>query len=514
MARASGPVWATVVLVVVVAVAVCAAAQTCEDALAVANASAVACNATLETATQALAALHDAYVDCGCDADPCAGDALGPYSLGLHVAAVFIVFVASALGTAFPLLGRSLKAPIVPYILVLGKSAGIGVILAVALIHMLQPAQESLTSPCLPATFNADYPAFAYMFALLAALLMHFFDYLLLRGISARIAASRASSPADGLASMSDDAAAVHVAKPHAYGDSVSGAPAAAVSPAAQDNDAPPYVEAAPVALGPSQSSSPPLLLDRDGASSMYPLTALSPDATAATAAADADAHGDAHGHARGHGHATERRTHSHADPHQHPRTASLAGPHAHGPQTAMGGHVHMIVPIQGGSVQKVVAAYMLEFGVTTHSLFIGLAVGITDDAGLRALLVALCFHQFFEGLALGSRLAEARLPSYRHEIALSLLFAVSAPIGIAIGVGVATSLNANSAGFLLVQGIFDALCAGILLYLGFSLLLHDFGEDMEIHCQGQPRELVRRLGMFTSMWLGAAIMAVLGLYL
>lgn len=100
--------------------------------------------------------------------------------------------------------------------------------------------------------------------------------------------------------------------------------------------------------------------------------------------------------------------------------TPKKEGEHSHG------GHVHSILLIKE---QKIISAYMLEFGVTVHSVFIGLENGIVAEDELKRLLVALCCHQFFEGLALGSRIVEVELPSHLHEVILCGLFH-SSPIG------------------------------------------------------------------------------------
>ena len=131
-----------------------------------------------------------------------------------------------------------------------------------------------------------------------------------------------------------------------------------------------------------------------------------------------------------------------------------------------------------------------------------------------QGLLIALCFHQFFEGIALGSRLADAHLPSTWHELALTFVFAIAAPVGLGVGVAVTAGLNPNGATFLLVQGIFDSVCAGMLLYLAFSLLFHDFTLDMKRHCGGKKQEWVLQVGMFAAMWTGAGIMAFIGKYM
>ena len=44
---------------------------------------------------------------------------------------------------------------------------------------MLPPANEQLSSPCLPASWNDAYGAWAFLFTLLAVLAMQLFDYLI-----------------------------------------------------------------------------------------------------------------------------------------------------------------------------------------------------------------------------------------------------------------------------------------------------------------------------------------------
>lgn len=93
-----------------------------------------------------------------------------------------------------------------------------------------------------------------------------------------------------------------------------------------------------------------------------------------------------------------------------------------------------------------------------------------------------------------------------------------------------------------LQQGTLDGVCAGVLLYLGYALLMFDFPEDARTHCvpeetaydkaataareatvAGRPASapaLVlaswpwRRFAMFLSLWVGAGFMAFIGRYL
>ena len=56
----------------------------------------------------------------------------------------------------------------------------------------------------------------------------------------------------------------------------------------------------------------------------------------------------------------------------------------------------------------------------------------------MQALLVALSFHQYFEGIALGARLTDADLGSATDAV-FATVFAVAAPVGIGVGVGLAS---------------------------------------------------------------------------
>lgn len=50
----------------------------------------------------------------------------------------------------------------------------------------------------------------------------------------------------------------------------------------------------------------------------------------------------------------------------------------------------------------------MLEVGIIVHSVIIGLALGASRSVStIKPLIVALCFHQFFEGMGLGTCISE-----------------------------------------------------------------------------------------------------------
>lgn len=74
-----------------------------------------------------------------------------------------------------------------------------------------------------------------------------------------------------------------------------------------------------------------------------------------------------------------------------------------------------------------------------------------------------------FEGLGVGSRLAFLRLPPKYNYVAVvgALLFGITTPLGIAVGLGVRETYNPDSTTANIVSGILDAFSSGILLYTG-----------------------------------------------
>ena len=128
------------------------------------------CAADAPAAAPAAAAADDA---CGKDST----SALD-YSVGLHIGSVFILLAVSLLGSLLPVaLHISSKSTLVLTLVKLGTFFGFGTILATAFIHMLSPAAQNLSSPCLPASWNDLYDSWAYLFVVVAIMVMQLIDF-------------------------------------------------------------------------------------------------------------------------------------------------------------------------------------------------------------------------------------------------------------------------------------------------------------------------------------------------
>jgi len=294
--------------------------------------------------------------------DPCVTSTISTYDLGLHIGGVFIVLAGSLLGVLSTLLGLPCPRLRLPLLVVsVGKAAGTGIILCCAMIHMLQPAAASFASSCMPSAFNEDYPAFAYLFALLAVLFMYTLEYVL----------------------------------------------------------------------------------------------------------------GTLHVH------------HSEPSPEK------------------------VVTETEQSLLMRILAASSTELGMSVHSVIIGLTTGLASDDEFRVLVAALFFHQFFEGMGLGARLA-TRSIGFVTDLALALFFSTTGPAGMAAGAVLLAKggINTNGQTFLLWQGICDSIAAGLLLYIGFSMLQGDFNKDLALFGS------VGKVALFSGLWLGVGALAILGLYL
>jgi zinc transporter 1/2/3 len=150
----------------------------------------------------------------------------------------------------------------------------------------------------------------------------------------------------------------------------------------------------------------------------------------------------------------------------------------------------------------QLTAVFILEFGVIFHSIFVGLTLAVSGDEFIT-LYIVLVFHQMFEGLGLGARLAEVPWPASKRwtPYFLGIAYGLSTPIAIAIGLGVRQTFAPESATTLIVNGVFDSISAGILIYTGLiELMAHEF--MFSPYMQQGP--VSRTLAAFGFMTLGA----------
>ncbi|KAF4921914.1 Zinc transporter 3 [Colletotrichum viniferum] len=147
----------------------------------------------------------------------------------------------------------------------------------------------------------------------------------------------------------------------------------------------------------------------------------------------------------------------------------------------------------------ETVTVLILECGIIFHSIIIGITLVVAGDSFFLTLFVVILFHQMFEGIALGTRIAQLgtaspmekndrpaaveveqtsstpdslnSLKAPRFSLVKKLIiatpFALVTPIGMAIGIGVLQHFNGNDRSTILAIGTLDAVSAGILVWVG-----------------------------------------------
>ncbi|KAJ1259622.1 hypothetical protein BS78_10G169500 [Paspalum vaginatum] len=190
---------------------------------------------------------------------------------------------------------------------------------------------------------------------------------------------------------------------------------------------------------------------------------------------------------------------------------------HAHGEGPCDGGavhdghghdHRHGHDDEEPSQARHVVVAQILELGIVSHSVIIGLSLGVSQSpCTIKPLIAALSFHQFFEGFALGGCISEAHFKNF-SALMMAFFFAITTPAGITVGAGVASFYNPNSPRALVVEGILDSMSAGILIYMALvDLIAADF-LSKRMSCN--PR---LQVGSYIALFFGAMAMASLAIW-
>ncbi|KAK6206925.1 ZIP zinc transporter [Colletotrichum tabaci] len=197
----------------------------------------------------------------------------------------------------------------------------------------------------------------------------------------------------------------------------------------------------------------------------------------------------------------------------------------------------------------ETVSVLVLECGIIFHSILIGITLVVAGDTFFITLFVVILFHQMFEGIALGTRIAQLgqltptekavsptdkavspttavevgqtssapnsfnslKAPDFSlvKKLLIATPFALVTPIGMAIGIGVLQHFNGNDRETIIAIGTLDALSAGILVWVGVvEMWAEDWMHaDAELLRTGPVVTFLAGLGLVSGM----IIMSVLG---
>lgn len=211
--------------------------------------------------------------------------------------------------------------------------------------------------------------------------------------------------------------------------------------------------------------------------------------------------------------------------------------------------HLHNhLVSINDQNSHAAVKALIMEGAVAVHSVIIGFGFGVltrSDSGAIRILTSAFAIHQFFEGISLGTVASESGLSNIT-QFKFALVFGLTFPIGAILGL-IIRSFESNTEGesAVLIQGFANAVAAGILLHTALSEMIpEDFSHghaeahhppgyshahnhppfesnDLTTITQQNGHIVVKtekqtgslKLGMYTSLCVGFAIMSILAIW-
>ncbi|KAG0353912.1 Zinc/iron permease [Gamsiella multidivaricata] len=398
------------------------------------------------------------------NADPTTPDIAEDYNLSLHIGGLFANMAASTLGVLLPILFaytnfNARTTSRIHSVIQTARTFGSGVILATAFIHMLPSAFSNLSDPSLPEVFQeGGYTGWAGLIGMLSAMLLHLLEFSATQRFFNRAKELKQKRgqqsgrvhAVDRLQDLDGDEKKVSDTDSLEAGNRGYAVDAHLSRPDAAD----PCVHVGHVHGGEI------LLVNKN----------------------NQDQHLDQH------------QQHTHAD------STNV---------TLIGSEEEQQLEVKQENRSREIGTYILEFGIALHSVIIGISLGTTVGAEFVSLLIALLFHQFFEGVALGGRIASLNFS--RRSMSpwlLSAWFAVSTPVGIAIGIGIRTTYDGESVTALIVQGVFDSCSAGILLYTAMVQLM---STEMNANRAFREASFRHQVIHFTALWLGAMAMAIVG---
>ncbi|KAF9343726.1 high-affinity Zn(2+) transporter zrt1 [Mortierella sp. AD094] len=410
------------------------------------------------------------------------------YNMGLHIASIFIILAASTFGVFMPVIASKVRVlRISERILTLGKQFGTGIILATAFIHMMPTAMYNLSSPCLGPEFSENYTAFGGLFILLSSLFMHWIEFVAVEHNERRMREAAANQGLENIDIDLGGLGATGVAAAPCPGHSVTIV-----------EESPCHDSCSSVSSCDFDHPNQEIMQDSTAAKSCGSSITKSGSITSPTASnthTPEQEHPHAHAHTPAPEKTPENSVNIHKTKSHHHHTQEVGHSHAHGLSLL-------------DESQRRISTYILEGGIAAHSVIIGISLGVARSSEFTGLLIALVFHQFFEGFALGARIAALAFnTSYTHYV-LALIFSLTTPVGVAIGVGISKTYSSNSKSSLLVEGIFDSISTGIMLYMGYVNLL-----AIEFNMNGELRKESKKVKSmcFFALWLGAGVMAVIG---
>lgn len=397
------------------------------------------------------------------------GKSFNGENMNARIASIFVLLVVSAAGSFSPILAIKYQSLGVPsWVIFVARYFGSGVILATAFIHLLGESNSSFASPCLGDAYK-EY-LWGSALALMGSFTMFTIEVATQRLIDVK-AKKSALKASNSLSSITD------------YQGSIS-----SKSLVLKCNSFEKKLSIPDLEIGGARQEA-----QLDGYNNSMENNIENNNTKGA----------QEHGGSGDLSHISE-----HADNPSEIQKNSLADSESHAPSLISVSTQESPIDEQS-AFQKIFNIFLLEFGIIFHSVFVGLSLAVAGEQFVT-LFVAISFHQFFEGLGLGARFATAKWPPHmsRFPWYLSLAYSLTTPLGIAAGLGVRHLYLNNDNTSLLVVGIFDGFCSGLLIY---SCLIEFMARDFLMDSDLRESSLGWLILAYVMFLLGTIFMALVG---
>ncbi|KAI1410755.1 Zinc/iron permease [Hypoxylon sp. FL1857] len=402
------------------------------------------------------------------------GKEAGEYDVALHTVGLFLVLGASIFGAGFPVAAKKISWLKVPEkVFFACKHFGTGVLIATAFVHLLPTAWFSLSDPCLPDIFTEDYPPLPGVIMMASLFILFIIEMWMNNKMGGHSHGGATGFEQHAPAPMAPSAAPQ---RPRAdtqttiVSDDVSYEKEMAKNMYEQTQY--PYPDGSELDL--PQSEMPPWFIVFYEQYVRQRLELIN-----------------------------MIRANSNVQPQSQPKQEVVVAE-----KSMMDEEGQPVDPLVYKRMSMNIT--LLEGGILFHSVFVGMTVSITIE-GFIVLLIAILFHQMFEGLGLGSRIAAVPYPkgSIRPWL-LVFAFGTTAPIGQAIGLAARNTYDPNSAFGLIIVGVFNSISSGLLIYAALvDLLAEDFlSEESRNTLTMKDKKIA-----FLYVLLGATGMSIVGAF-
>jgi len=155
---------------------------------------------------------------------------------------------------------------------------------------------------------------------------------------------------------------------------------------------------------------------------------------------------------------------------------------------------------------EKQLVCYLLEIGISFHSILIGIAFGI-ESSELVAFMIAIMFHQFFEGVSLSSVFIEAHFKHIISILYLIIFYCFTIPLGGIIGLTLRSYIESATKIYVTIKGIIDSMASGLLIY---DVLVNILNRHCS-SCNWKNTKLYKKNIQLLSFYFGLFINALIG---